>query len=311
MLPAPDGEDFNPNMGLIHASQRVLWTAAAAAARESGRAFLGAAANRAQQLLLPGYYNEQDVLEYDRNARRDEKARNRDNPHVPGGLPSSLAEGDIPAGCGELRILDTQIAETFQVPNNIYTYKAYDLNLAQVGASIQNRTGRCIRMVKLELQYRIWCTKGARTDLRYAVVYDKQPNGVNTPAADKFGQVWASHKAEWGDKFTQPRNVTTIDRYQVLFDNVRCFMGNITSKARDINAETDTAWLANPGACHYETIHLDLDHQTRYNSQTTASQQSVQTGLLYVIFVFLSDSVSANYESQYQIQGGARLYFDT
>lgn len=212
------------------------------------------------------------------------------------------------ARAGEIKGMDTSIANASIVSSTNTNGSANVLNLVQAGTGSWNRVGKKIRMKSLRLSgvatFSITPTfaTGASQDtsIRMVVVYDKQPSGAALPSFDTiFGSTDQSGTESTITIFDPPR-YDNMERFTVLRD---C---KIDNPDMAVPAFGSGPTQTNP-VVFDEFIKLKgID--TVYSGQSVPMTISdISTGGLYVYFRSLTNSAIASCT----ITGMARLrYYD-
>lgn len=127
------------------------------------------------------------------------------------------------------------------------------LNGCVEGVDAVNRVGRRINMKSISLRMGITITEAPTTAnptyIRYALVYDRQPNGAAPAYSDIFQNITLAG-ATSSDAFSFP-NPTNFDRFTILRDGFRVFRpfndGLVNQPKQSLDNEQDAAekWFVN------------------------------------------------------------------
>lgn len=186
----------------------------------------------------------------------------------------------------EVKTVDTNLQTT--TPTN--TLAAVLLNGCTEGTDAVNRIGRRINMKSVRIrmlfaQTRTIAAAVQPTFVRYALVYDRQPNGAAPAWADVFQTINASGTTE-SNALSHP-NPTNFDRFIVMREGMRSYVPTTTSA----NEPTQEAGNKQEAVENWFVLLKDLE--ANYIAGAGAGTiADFRSGSLYMLF--LSNVTAAN-----------------
>lgn len=182
----------------------------------------------------------------------------------------------IYAGRGEMHAVDvTTNQEIINTPNPIL------LNGCARGDDIADRTGRRIQMKGLVYQFNAWQkTSGVIANVRYIIVYDRQPNG----AAPNWTDVMATASTQ------TLTNFTNRGRFKILKNELLTFPA-VGGQDRAVN--------------QYRKGYIKLNLPCEFGSGSTGAIGDFTRGSLYMFYIGENATGSSAQELRFQ----SRVYF--
>lgn len=172
---------------------------------------------------------------------------------------------------------------------NMYLLNGMDIaTMAGSGTAYGNnyRTGNEIFMTGINVDFTLVNLAATGSECRVLLVYDRQPNGY----APTLATLLETSPSSSAFHYNSPLKVETMDRYQVLYDEIFALPSVAT------------------GADAHRTILMKLHHPTQYmEGANAATVADIQTGSLYLI-AFESDYNTAP-NADVQIEYAATLTF--
>lgn len=175
----------------------------------------------------------------------------------------------------EVKVVDTAISLACDQTGAVLL-----LNSIARGSDYNQRVGRILTMVGMELRFRDYVTGTTGTDQfhRIVVVYDRQPNAAACSWNDVFGGVGCF----------LPMNINNRARFVVLHDEV-----NYLNSAGEA------------GSAKYCEIVKRLEHSTVFNAGSVPSIADITTGSVYMLTCGLNVAGA----TAGTVQGTARIYY--
>jgi len=185
---------------------------------------------------------------------------------------------------GVTKGLDTDISVATISTNMANNDEVLPLNLIQAGTGSWNRVGRIVTMKSIRLRLKVsldfvTSTSARARQLRYLIVYDKQPNGTLPVKSDviQFKSQNGTETGTWNGYLSYDN----MERFVILKDHT------ITidiPPSRIVNSSGVPQ--GNTSVEKYEECYLRLNHVTNYKSESTPMTiADISTGALYVMYL--------------------------